>query len=110
MDIKNNTEFDIKWLRQKGFVGENDCSESVIPRKSEVFRYKELMDYDGYKEIKVLITLDLVRPTTSRICFQYCDSHGSLKHREYNGDIMSPEMLILLLEAISPELAKKFKE
>ena len=106
MDIKNKTEFDVKWLRQMGFVGENDCIESVIPRKSEVFRYRETMDYEGYKEIKVLITIDLVIPAASRIYFQYCNSHGTLQHREYVGDIMSRDMLILLLEAIYPELAK----
>jgi hypothetical protein len=111
MDVKNNTEFDINWLRSKGFIGNWDTGDEVDPadpEKSEVFTYRELMDYEGYKEIKVFIAIDIVIPGTSRIYFQYRNSHNSLKHREYNGDIMSKEMLILLLKAIYPELAKKF--
>lgn len=83
MDIKNKTEFDIDWLRQKGFVGNKDCSESVIHRKSEVFGYREFMNFIGRREIKVLITIDLVIPVASRIFFQYCDSYGCLKRCEY---------------------------
>lgn len=109
MDITNKTEFDVKWLRQMGFIGNWDIGDEVDPadpEKSDRFTYRELMDYDGYKEIKVLIVIDLVIPAASRIYFQYCNSHGTLQHREYVGDIMSRDMLILLLEAIYPELAK----
>ena len=111
MGIKNNTEFDIDWLRGKGFIGNWDTGDEVDPadpEKSDRFTYRELMDYDGYKEIKVSIIIDLVIPGASRIYFQYRNSHGGLKHREYNGDIMSKEMLISLLDVIYPELAKKF--
>ena len=98
MGIKNNTDFDVKWLRQNEFLG----------NESGTFRYRELMDFNGSKEIKVLITIDLETPSVSRIFFQYCDSHGYLEHCEYIGEIMSKEKLILLLDAIYPELAKKF--
>lgn len=110
MGVKNNTEFDVKWLRQKGFVGNTDGSDSVIPLESNVFGYSERMRYEGHMEIKVLITIDLVIPASSRIFYQYHNSHGKLQKCEYNGEIMSKGKLILLLEAIYPELAKKFAE
>ncbi len=110
MGVKNNTEFDIDWLRSKGFVGNRDTGDEVdpaCPEKSETFRYRELMDYEGYKEIKILIEIDLRIPAVSSILYHY-NPFGSLKTREYNGDITSKEMLILLLEAICPEYVKKF--
>ena len=110
--MKNNTKFDIDWLRQKGFIGNRDTGDEVdpaCPEESEIFRYRELMDYEGCKEIKILIVIDLVIPTASSITYHF-NPRGSLKSREYSGDITSPEMLIKLLEIIYPELATKFND
>ena len=110
--MKNNTKFDIDWLRQKGFVGNCDIGDEVnsaCPEKSETFRYREIMDYEGYKEIKIFIVIDLALPSASNITYHFI-SHGILKRREYNGDITSPEMLIKLLETIYPELATKLDD
>lgn len=110
--MKNNTKFDIDWLRQKGFVGNWDTGDEIDPadpKKSDRFCYREIMDYEGYKEIKILIIIDLLIPSASNITYHFIP-HGSLKTREYNGDITSPEMLIKLLEIIYPELAAKFND
>jgi len=100
MSWRNNTDFDVKWLRQNEFLN----------NESGMFRYRELMDFNGSKVIKVLITIDLEIPSVSGIFFQYCDSHGHLEHCEYNGEIISKKKLILLLKAIYPDLAKKFND
>ena len=110
--MKNNTYFDIDWLRSKGFVGNYDTGDEVdpaCPEKSEIFRYRELMDYEGYKEIKILIVIDLAIPPASGITYHY-NPHGSLKTREYNGDITTKEELIKLLEVICPEYVERFND
>jgi hypothetical protein len=110
MSLKNNTKFDIDWLRRKGFIGNCDIGDEVdpaCPEKSERFRYRETMDFDGYKEIKISITLDLVIPSSSRVYYNYID-HGYLKTKEYSGAISSKDELVALLNVMCPELAVNF--
>lgn len=97
--MKNKTEFTTEWLRIAGFIGNMD---DIQKDESDVFSYRELMDYNGIKEIKIHIVIDLVVPTASRILFQYV-KNGYLKEKSYKGEITSPKVLGKLLDIIYPE-------